>query len=201
MKLQYSTLKKIFPLSLMLLTFSLVSCQVEQEQQGQLPDVNVEPGQLPEYDIQGPDVNVGLTEKTVVVPKVVVVQDKETVQVPYVDVNVPGAENEERTITTEVEVPSGGYDIEIQGVYAVDNELWVISQLTEENPNAPEAEVRISDRIVMNAPSMPVRQFVIGNSPSNSYNEQYTFIDSREEIASQLNSGKELYGNQQKASR
>ncbi len=200
MKLQYSMLKKIFPLSLMLLTFSLVSCQVEQEQQGQLPDVNVEPGQLPEYDIEGPDVNVGLREKTVVVPKVVVVQEKETVEVPYIDVNVPGAENEERTITTEVEVPSGGYDLEIQSVYAVDNELWVISRLTEEDPNAPQADVRISDRIVMNAPDMPVRQFIIGESPDSSYNEQYTFIDNRQEIASQLNSGKELYGNQQKAS-
>ncbi|WP_107670497.1 hypothetical protein [Cyanothece sp. BG0011] len=201
MKFPYSTLKKLFPLSLILLTFPLVSCQVEQEQQGQLPDVNVEPGQLPEYDIQGPDVNVGLREKTVVVPKVVVVQEKETVQVPYIDVNVPGAENEERTITTEIQVPSGGYDLEIQSVYAVDNELWVISQLTEENPNAPEAEVRISDRIVMNAPSMPVRQFIIGEAPGNSYNEQYTFINSRQEIAPQLNAGKQLYGNQQKASR
>ncbi|ACB51858.1 hypothetical protein cce_2510 [Crocosphaera subtropica ATCC 51142] len=201
MKLPYLILKKIFPLSLMLLIFPLASCQIEQEEQAQLPDVNVEPGQLPEYDIQGPDVDVGLTTRTVVVPKVVVIQDKETVEVPYIDVNVPGAENEERTITTEVQVPSGGYNLEIQGIYVVDNDLWVISRLTEENPNAPKADVRISDRVVINAPSMPVQQFIIGESPDGSYNEQYTFIDSRQQIASQLQSGKQLYGNQQQASR
>ncbi|NJK39344.1 MAG: hypothetical protein HC920_17450 [Oscillatoriales cyanobacterium SM2_3_0] len=41
----------------------LAACRVEQEEAGSLPDVDVsvEPGSLPEYDIQGPDVNVGVT--------------------------------------------------------------------------------------------------------------------------------------------
>lgn len=199
MKSKHLNLPKILPLSLILLLFPLTACRVEQEQAGRLPDVNVEPGRLPEYDIQGPDVDVGVAERRVTVPKVVVVQEKETVEVPYIDVNVPGAERQQRTITVEAEVPSSGYNLEIQDVYAVNNELWVISQLKEENPNAPQATVRTSDRIVINAPDMPVRHYIIGERPIGNFNEQYTFIDSLNQISSQLNSGRQLYGQQQQA--
>lgn len=195
MQSQSLTLQKILPLSLVLLLFPLTSCRVEQEQAGRLPDVDVEvePGRLPEYDIQGPDVNVGVRERTVTVPRVVVVQEEETVEVPYINIDVPGVNREERTVTVEVEVPSGGYDLDIQGVYAVNNELWVVSRLEEENPNAPKARVRVADRIVINAPNMPVRHYIIGERPTSSFNEQYTFIDSRQQIAAQLESGRQLY--------
>ncbi|NJN57499.1 MAG: hypothetical protein HC879_08350 [Leptolyngbyaceae cyanobacterium SL_5_9] len=194
MKLQKLTSKKLL-LSLLLIVLPLAACRVEQEEAGSLPDVevDVEPGNLPEYDIQGPDVNVGVAERTITVPRVVVVQEEQTVEVPYVDVEVPGAERVERTITTEVEVPSGGYDLSIQSVYAVNNELWVVSRLEEVDPSAPQADVRISDRIVLNAPDTPVRQYIIGDRPEGSFNEQYTFIDSRDQIVSQLESGRELY--------
>ncbi|NES98591.1 MAG: hypothetical protein F6K32_26130, partial [Desertifilum sp. SIO1I2] len=141
MKSKILSLPKALSFALVLLLFPLASCQVEQEREGQLPDVDVsvEPGQLPQYDIQGPDVNVGVTERTVTVPKVIVIQEEETVEVPYIDVDVPGADREERTITAEVEVPSGGYNLEIQNIYAINNELWVISRLEETNPNAPQA--------------------------------------------------------------
>ncbi|NJK38406.1 MAG: hypothetical protein HC920_11995, partial [Oscillatoriales cyanobacterium SM2_3_0] len=170
----------------------------EQEEAGSLPDVDVsvEPGSLPEYDIQGPDVNVGVTERTVTIPKVIVVQEEETVEIPYVDVDVPGAEREERTITTEVEVPSKGYALNIQGIHVVNNELWVVSQLEVQNPNAVQAITRVSDRVALNAPSMPVRQYVIGERPEGSFNEQYTFISDRQQIAAELDSGRQLYEQQ-----
>ncbi|WP_414621339.1 hypothetical protein [Calothrix sp. CCY 0018] len=193
MRSQRLILQKVLPLSLMMLVVPLTSCQVEKEQAARLPEVNIEPGRLPEYDIEGPDVKVGVTKRTVTVPKVIVVQEQETVEVPYIDVNLPGAERKERTITTEIEAPSAGYNLEIQDVYAVNNELWVVSQLEEENPNAPKTTVRVSDRIVINAPDIPVRQYIIGNRPNGSFNEQYTFINNREDITSQLASGKQLY--------
>ncbi len=180
----------------LLLLIPLSGCQIEREQAGRLPEVDVDPGRLPEYDINGPDVNVGVTERTVTVPKLIVIQEEETVQVPYIDVDVPGAERQERTITAEVEVPSNGYDLNIQEIYSVDGELWVISRLVEENPNAPETSMRVSDRIVFNAPDMPVRHYVIGDRPAGTYNEQYTFIDNLEEINSQLAAGRQLYTQQ-----
>ncbi|HEX8307828.1 MAG TPA: hypothetical protein VF645_05350 [Allosphingosinicella sp.] len=58
----------------------LAACDVDQTKNGQLPDVDVNAsgGQLPEFNVTAPDVNVGTENKTV--------------QVPTVDVNVP-AEN------------------------------------------------------------------------------------------------------------
>jgi hypothetical protein len=58
----------------------LAACDVDQTKNGQLPDVdvNVSGGQVPEYNITTPEVNVGMENRTV--------------QVPDVDVKVP-AEN------------------------------------------------------------------------------------------------------------
>ncbi|PZV22209.1 MAG: hypothetical protein DCF21_00695 [Leptolyngbya sp.] len=195
MKLRTSLPRQIILLFVLLLVIPLGACRVEQEETGSLPDVNVEvePGSLPEYDIQGPDVNVGVAERTVTVPRLVVVQEEETVQVPYIDVDLPGVDRIERTITPEVEVPSDGYDLSIQGIYAVNNELWVVSQLDEVNADAPAANMRVSDRVVLNAPDLPVRHFIIGERPAGTFNEQYTFIDSREAIASDLSAGRQLY--------
>jgi|GEM_PF-262813 len=199
---QRLSLRKVIPLSLFLVLIPFTACRVEQEETGELPDVDVEvePGNLPEYDVEGPDVNVGVTERTVTVPRVVVLQEEETVEVPYLDINVPGADRQERTLTVEVEVPSGGYDLAIQSVYAVNNELWVVSRLEEFDPAAPETTVRAADRIVINAPDIPVRHFVIGDRPAGSFNEQYTFIDDREQIAAQLEEGRQLYSQQEQAS-
>lgn len=195
-KFQKGTIfKKVLPLSLLLILMPLASCQIEQEETAELPevDVDVDPGRLPEYDVQGPDVNVGVTERTITVPRVVVVQEEQTVEVPYIDVNVPDADRLEQTISPEIEVPSGGYALDIEDVYAVNNELWVVSRLEETDPNAPPTRVRISDQIVLNAPDMPVRHFVIGDRPEGTFNEQYTFIENREQILPQLEAGRELY--------
>ncbi|MGF1493797.1 MAG: hypothetical protein ACFBSC_15355 [Microcoleaceae cyanobacterium] len=183
----------------MLLLVPLVGCQVEKEQSGSLPDVDVdvEAGSLPKYDIDGPDVKVGVRQETVTVPKVIVVQEEETVEVPYIDVDLPGAEREERTITSEIEVPSIGYDLNIQEIYVVNDEIWVVSQLSEIDPDAQEAIVRVSDRVVLNAPDMSVRQYIIGERPEGNYNEQYTFINGRQDIASELEAGRQIYGQEQ----
>lgn len=60
----------------------LAACDVDKTDNGQMPDVdvNVSGGDLPEYNVTGPDVDVG-TENT-------------TVQVPTLDVDVP-AENKQ----------------------------------------------------------------------------------------------------------
>lgn len=195
MRSQKLKLKKLVPLTALLLILPLAACRVEQEETGSLPDVDVdvEPGSLPEYDIQGPDVNVGVTERTVTVPRVTVVQEEETVEVPYIDVSVPNAEPVERTINPEVEVPSDGYDLTIQSVYAVNDELWVVSQLEETDPNAPQADVYVSDQIVINAPDMAIRHYIVGERPEGGFNNQYTFINSRDQISSQLESGRQIY--------
>ena len=65
---------------------SFSACDVDQTKNGALPDVDVDVnatgGQLPEYNVQGPDVNVG--------------SENRVIQVPTVDVNVPNDAGENK---------------------------------------------------------------------------------------------------------
>lgn len=63
--------------------FGIAACDVDQTQEANLPevDVNASGGQLPEFDVDAPEVNVG-TENTVV-------------EVPTVDVDAPKDDNQE----------------------------------------------------------------------------------------------------------
>ena len=52
--------------------FTIAGCDVDQTKEGKLPEVEVNAtgGQLPEYNVTGPDVNVTTENVTVEVPKV-----------------------------------------------------------------------------------------------------------------------------------
>ena len=75
-------MRKTVGLALATGCLALAACDVDQTKEGEMPDVDVNAtgGQLPEYNVEGPDVNVGTENKTV--------------QVPTVDVDVP-EENEQ----------------------------------------------------------------------------------------------------------
>lgn len=49
---------------------AITACDVEQTAEGEAPDVNVEGGELPEYDVDAPNVDVGTETKEVTVPTV-----------------------------------------------------------------------------------------------------------------------------------
>lgn len=65
---------------------ALAACDVDQTKEGEMPDVDVQGGQLPEYDVDTPDVDVKTEEKTVPVPDVDVKTEEKTITVPDVDV-------------------------------------------------------------------------------------------------------------------
>jgi hypothetical protein len=114
----------LLPAFMMALLFA-VGCDVQQEEEGELPDVDVdadvEEGQLPEYEIEQtqegemPDVDVDvdsdpgkLPEYDVEVPDVDVGMEEKEVTVPDIDV-----ETEEKTITVpDVDVDMPGDDEE-----------------------------------------------------------------------------------------
>ncbi len=58
------------------LAIGLAACDVDQTKEGDLPEVDVKGGQMPEFDVETADVDV-TTKKT-------------TVEVPDVDVTMPG---------------------------------------------------------------------------------------------------------------
>jgi beta-lactam-binding protein with PASTA domain len=68
--------------------------QVNQTQEGELPDVNVsaEGGALPEFDVDSKEVVVGTTETNVSVPDVDIETKETTVDVPAVGVKDDGEE-------------------------------------------------------------------------------------------------------------
>ena len=51
---------------------AITACDVDQTKEGKLPEVEVDAkgGQLPQYDVDGPSVNVTTEKKTIDVPKV-----------------------------------------------------------------------------------------------------------------------------------
>ena len=66
-----------------ILMVGLVACDVDQTKEGELPEVevNASGGELPEYDVDAPTVNVGTENKTI--------------EVPTVDVDAPKDDNKE----------------------------------------------------------------------------------------------------------
>jgi len=59
------------------LTFS--SCEVKKTQEGEMPDVKVEGGQIPKYDVDAPEVKI--EKKTIKLP--------DSITVPDVDIITP----------------------------------------------------------------------------------------------------------------
>lgn len=49
---------------------AVAACEVEKTQEGKLPEVSVEGGQMPEYNVKIPDIDVGTKKKEVTVPTV-----------------------------------------------------------------------------------------------------------------------------------
>lgn len=73
-------------------------CDVDKVSDGELPSVDVDvsgdSGKLPEYDVEGPDVDVSMEKKEVSVPDVDVDVDmkKRDIKVPDVDISLPNDE-------------------------------------------------------------------------------------------------------------
>ncbi len=70
-------MKRIIITSLLApLAIGLAACDVDQTKEAELPEVEVTGGQVPEFDVETADVDVGTKETTV--------------EVPDVDVKMPG---------------------------------------------------------------------------------------------------------------
>ncbi len=64
-------MKRIIAISLALpFAMGLAACDVDQTKEGEMPEVEVKGGQMPEYDVETAEVEVGTKETTVEVPDV-----------------------------------------------------------------------------------------------------------------------------------
>jgi hypothetical protein len=69
---------------LLIAAFAFNLIDINQTRKGELPNISVQGGQVPAYDVQTGSVNVGTTERSVDVPKIDTT--RKTVEVPTVNV-------------------------------------------------------------------------------------------------------------------
>jgi len=188
-------MKLVTKIFIIILAISFSSCDISQTKEMELPEI--EGGQMPAYDVDWADVDVGTKTKMVTVPKVVVVTEEVEVEVPYVDVDIPNnGDKEEITLIAEVEVKGEMHNIDISKVYASQNNLYVISNLTATGEKLDnEGSVRISDRLILNAPDLNIKHFIIGKRPNGDHNNQYKYISSVENINDKISKAKLIYNN------
>ena len=62
--------KTIGILMVALLALPLIGCQARQTEEGEMPEVEVKGGELPEYDVSTADVDVKTKETTIEVPTI-----------------------------------------------------------------------------------------------------------------------------------
>ena len=176
----------------------LTSCNIKKEEKGEMPDLDVDvtadAGELPEYDVNWADVNVGTRTETVEVPKVVVVMEEEEVEVPYLDVDMPnGGEKMERTLMVEAEVTDTEHNLEIQEIWAADNNLYVIAKLEPMSQSIGDKRMRISDQVTLNAPDLNVKYYIVGTRPDKVFNTQYDYLENTDKLKNSLDNPKKIY--------
>ncbi len=75
--------------AVVLLAMSMVACSVEKTEEGSLPEVSVEGGNLPEYDVETADVEVGTQTTTITTPDIDISTQTTTITTPDVNITMP----------------------------------------------------------------------------------------------------------------
>ncbi|WP_010516754.1 hypothetical protein [Croceivirga radicis] len=177
----------------------LGSCKVDQKKEAELPEVDVDietaAGQLPSYNVDWADVNVGTTTKTMEIPKVVVEMEEEEVEVPYLDVDMPEdyGEKTERTLRVEAEIADTTHNLDIEKIYANEDNLIVVSSLEKGEQSLGNKTMRISDQVTLNAPDLNVKYYIIGERPEQVFNSSYTYVKDMETLKNKLEGYQVIY--------
>ncbi|MFS4446498.1 hypothetical protein [Maribacter sp. 2307UL18-2] len=189
-------MKKLLLLVLSITVLS--SCNIKKEEKGELPDLDVDvtadAGELPEYEVNWADVEVGTTTKTLDIPKVVIIMEEETVEVPFIDVDMPNSDEKmEQTIMVEAEVTDKEHELEIIEIWASGEQLYVISKLESKEQSIGDKKMRVSDQVTLNAPKLDIKHYIVGARPDRMFNTQYDYLNTIEELKSSLDDYTVIY--------
>ena len=67
-----------------------MGCDIDVNDPGQLPDIQIRNGRMPDVEVRGPEVEIRKREKQIEVPTdIEVTTEKKTISVPEVDVTLP----------------------------------------------------------------------------------------------------------------
>ncbi|MAN58622.1 MAG: hypothetical protein CMC08_02170 [Flavobacteriaceae bacterium] len=186
--------------SLLLITIAactLWSCDLDKTREAELPEVDVdidaEEGQLPAFDVDWANIDVGTTTEVVEVPKVVVVMEEEEIEVPTIDVDMPDEDEEERSLIVETEVSGNEHDLEIQEIRASERRLYVIATLEELETSLDGKTMRIQDQVNINAPDLDVRYIIVGVKPDRVFNDRDMYVSSMEDLPQNVQDATVIY--------
>lgn len=175
----------------------VTSCKMDKEQSGSLPsvdiDIDADSGELPEYDIDWVDINVGTRTKMVEVPKVVVVMEEEEIEVPYLDFDMPGEDKMEKSIMVEAEITGKEHNIEIKEIRASKKRLYVISTIEELDTELDGKTMRIQDQVEINAPDLDVKHIIVGKKGKRSFNNNYMYVNTMNDLDDIIKNAKVIY--------
>ena len=108
----------------------------------------------------------------------------------------PGANAKTRTqeIAVALKVPDGAWKLAIEEVRLVKKELWVLAAVSRD-PDVMGISMitTLKAKVKVDAPDLPTKVFVVGKTWNWKGKEPYKFIESRKEIAKDLDAGKLLY--------
>ena len=176
----------------------LYSCDIEKKHDGELPsiDIDTEAGMLPDYDIEWADIDVGTTTKIIKVPTVEIVMEEREIEVPFIDASWPTEYDNvaEQTITVAADVSGYKYDMEIQEIYAKGDVLIVVSSLEKEDEEIGNNVMRVSDQVVVNAPELTVKHYIIGDKPDRGFNDNYIYVSDKSALETKLENADKIYG-------
>jgi len=187
---------KIFILPMVALAMiTTTSCNIDKKGQTELPemDVEVEEGNLPEFDVDWADVDVSTATKTVEVPKVIVVMEEEQVEVPTIDIDMPNEDKYEQDLIVDAEVDGVEHDIEIQQIRATNNRLYVIATLEELGTSLGDKKMRVQDQVSLNAPDLDVKYIVVGKKPNRIYNNRNMYVATMDDLPANVKDAKVIY--------
>ncbi len=183
-------------ISVFALAALLTSCDISKTSDAEMPDLDVdveaEAGELPEYDVDWMDVDVSTETRMVEIPKLVVVMEEEEVEVPVLDLDMPG-DKMERTLIVEAEVTGMDKDLEIEQVRATRNKLYVIASLENTDMNLDGQTVRKQDQVMINAPALDVEYIIIGERPNRIFNTNNRYFANMNMLGEDVSNARIIY--------
>ncbi|MCP3691830.1 MAG: hypothetical protein GY917_06530, partial [Planctomycetaceae bacterium] len=109
------------------------------------------------------------------------------------DVAAPGkidSGEKKRVISLQVAVPTSGWDLSIQEVWQVRNQLFVFSRLSNKGGIALQVISQVKDSISIPASSLPVSHNVLGTRSNIKSKDRYHFLDDRVKMDKYLKAAK-----------
>ncbi|CAM3469242.1 hypothetical protein [Aequorivita lipolytica] len=180
---------------LALALITATSCNIDKKGKTELPevDVDVESGNLPEFDVDWADVDVSTATRTVEVPKVIVVMEEEEVEVPTIDIDMPNEDKYEQELVVDAEVEGVEHDIEIKEIRATNKRLYVIATLEELETDLGDKKMRVQDQVSLNAPDLDVKYIIVGKKPNRIYNNRNMYVTSMDNLPANVKDATVIY--------